>query len=255
MGIFGDIGDTIDDGFNAAGDVLDSASGVATDVADHAGGFLLGSLGGPLTAVAGATAGVSGIVDGGKDIFSGVADWVGDLFDSEGDVKPAWEQSQPPWAKDLIAMCVASGKWPQASETALSHLADGYSEMAKLMHTGAQHLNTAKHSILDGWDAPAAETFDHRAKSNHHKLLTDGKTSGHLAEKADDYGAETEKTKVAINVAYWDALGDVFKSVVTAFFHPGDFQWGSFLAMGKLNEKMNELSSKLATTAGHPVAK
>lgn len=256
MGLFGDIGDAIDGGIDvvtdAAGDVLDAG----VEVADHAGGALLGGLAlGPMGAIYGGTQGVSGLVDQASDALGGAVDYFNrSTGGGGGDVEPAWGTSQPAWADDLISMCVSLGNWPEGSETKLWELRDRYNEMAQTFQTGGEQLNAAKGSILAGWDAPAAESFDGWTQGNNAKLAADAENAGALAGKADGFGTETQYTKISINIAFWITIAEVFAAVVAAFFTFGASLAAGAAEVAGLQLTIRQLMTKLITTAAKDVA-
>ena len=141
-----------------------------------------------------------------------------------GDVERAWEfMNLPDWASELVAIVSSGGKWPEGSESALWELADVWTALGEQLSEDATGLTGAAHTLLSGWQAPAAENFRQLGeqlvwRGEQSALPTIAQNAGAVSQQLVQFGRSVQYTKYTINIAFWIAVIELFAMVLAAFF-------------------------------------
>ncbi|NUP78482.1 MAG: hypothetical protein HOV96_13145, partial [Nonomuraea sp.] len=142
------------------------------------------------------------------------------------DVLPVWEtEALPDWVVHwLIPMLSAGQKWPEASESGLSKLAQTYEALAAGVIGTAPRAGTAVRTVATGWSAPATAEFVGRAKFlyGHEAGMAGvaGNAQG-FSQQASNFAVETQYSKLSVNVAFWVTVVAIAIALFAAFFTAG----------------------------------
>lgn len=171
------------------------------------------------------------------------------------DVRPAWGESLPAWANDLVAMLTAGQPWPEASESKLWELARAHKRLVEVGYGGVDPLGAAAVTLRDGWQAPSFMGFAERLEteySQNNGLLAAAGNHYAYALQADGFARDTQHTKISINIAFWIALIAAAIALTAAFFSAGTST--SFLGpiAAASRARMLALMARLTGKAGVP---
>ncbi|MEV4547728.1 hypothetical protein [Nonomuraea wenchangensis] len=142
------------------------------------------------------------------------------------DVEPVWEtEALPEWVITwLIPMLSAGQKWPEASESGLSKLAQAYQALGSGAVSSAPEAGAAARVVATGWAAPATADFVSRAQFlyGHEGGLAGVAQNAHAyTQQANDFAVETQYSKLSINVAFWVTVVAIAIALYAAFFAAG----------------------------------
>ncbi|TMR35121.1 hypothetical protein ETD85_14930, partial [Nonomuraea zeae] len=142
------------------------------------------------------------------------------------DVLPAWEtEALPEWVVNwLIPMLSAGQKWPEASESGLSTLAQAYESLAAGAVGTTPRAGAAVRALATGWEAPATANFVDRAKSLYGHNAGLAGVSGNAqaySQQASNFAVESQYSKLSINVAFWVTVVAIAIALIVAFFSAG----------------------------------
>ncbi|SET23382.1 WXG100-like domain-containing protein [Nonomuraea wenchangensis] len=142
------------------------------------------------------------------------------------DVEPVWEtEALPEWVITwLIPMLSAGQKWPEASESGLSKLAQAYQALGSGAVSSAPEAGAAARVVATGWAAPATADFVSRAQFlyGHEGGLSGVAQNAHAyTQQANDFAVETQYSKLSINVAFWVTVVAIAIALYAAFFTAG----------------------------------
>src|SRR5690606_4391251 len=169
--------------------------------------------------------------------------------------RPAWGESLPAWANDLVAMLTAGQPWPEASESKLWELARAHKRLVEVGYGGVDPLGAAAVTLRDGWQAPSFMGFAERLEteySQNNGLLAAAGNHYAYALQADGFARDTQHTKISINIAFWIALIAAAIALTAAFFSAGTST--SFLGpiAAASRARMLALMARLTGKAGVP---
>ncbi|WP_431928224.1 hypothetical protein [Nonomuraea jabiensis] len=144
----------------------------------------------------------------------------------DSDVLPAWEtEVLPDWVvRWLIPMLSAGQKWPGASESGLSKLAEAYDKLAEGSVSSAPAAGSATRVLLDGWISPATASFVSRATFLYGHEGGLAGVSGNAraySQQASNFAVETQYSKLSVNVAFWVTVVAIAIALFVAFFTAG----------------------------------
>ncbi|MEV4579722.1 hypothetical protein AB0K16_41410 [Nonomuraea jabiensis] len=144
----------------------------------------------------------------------------------DSDVLPAWEtEALPDWVVHwLIPMLSAGQKWPGASESGLSKLAEAYDKLAEGAVSSAPAAGAATRVLLDGWISPATANFVSRATFLYGHEGGLAGVSGNAraySQQANNFAVETQYSKLSVNVAFWVTVVAIAIALFVAFFTAG----------------------------------
>ncbi|MEV4288631.1 hypothetical protein AB0K40_24240 [Nonomuraea bangladeshensis] len=142
------------------------------------------------------------------------------------DVEPAWEtEALPEWVVTwLIPMLSAGQKWPEASESGLSKLAQAYQALGSGAVSSAPEAGAAARVVVTGWAAPATADFVSRAQflyGHEGGLAGVAQNARAYTQQANDFAVETQYSKLSINVAFWVTVVAIAIALYAAFFTAG----------------------------------
>ncbi|MGW6498159.1 WXG100-like domain-containing protein, partial [Nonomuraea angiospora] len=144
----------------------------------------------------------------------------------DSDVLPAWEtEALPDWVVHwLIPLLSAGQKWPGASESGLSKLAEAYDKLAEGSVSSAPAAGSATRVLLDGWISPATANFVTRATFLYGHEGGLAGVSGNAraySQQAGNFAVETQYSKLSVNVAFWVTVVAIAIALFVAFFTAG----------------------------------
>ncbi|MFF4623599.1 WXG100-like domain-containing protein [Nonomuraea jabiensis] len=144
----------------------------------------------------------------------------------DSDVLPAWEtEALPDWVVHwLIPMLSAGQKWPGASESGLSKLAEAYDKLAEGSVSSAPAAGSATRVLLDGWISPTTANFVSRATFLYGHEGGLAGVSGNAraySQQANNFAVETQYSKLSVNVAFWVTVVAIAIALFVAFFTAG----------------------------------
>ncbi|MEV4015740.1 hypothetical protein AB0J35_35080 [Nonomuraea angiospora] len=144
----------------------------------------------------------------------------------DSDVLPAWEtEALPDWVVYwLIPLLSAGQKWPGASESGLSKLAEAYDKLAEGSVSSAPAAGSATRVLLDGWISPATANFVTRATFLYGHEGGLAGVSGNAraySQQASNFAVETQYSKLSVNVAFWVTVVAIAIALFVAFFTAG----------------------------------
>ncbi|MFI7450722.1 hypothetical protein ACIBQX_24720 [Nonomuraea sp. NPDC049714] len=175
------------------------------------------------------------------------------------DTLPVWEtEALPEWVVNwLIPMLSAGQKWPAASESGLSALAQAYENLAKGVAGYDAPAGTAARTIAAGMSAPATANFITRARLlyGHESGLAGVRgNAGSYSSQASNFAVETQYSKISINVAFWITVIAIAIALYVAFFTAGSATplIGPYAAAGRA--AISRLLARLAAAGGRPAA-
>ncbi|TMR14399.1 hypothetical protein ETD86_28695 [Nonomuraea turkmeniaca] len=142
------------------------------------------------------------------------------------DVLPAWEDvALPDWVVYwLIPMLSAGQKWPEASESGLSKLAQAYDDLAEGAIGSTPDAGFAARVIVTGWAAPPTADFVSRVQFLYGHEGGMAGVSGNAraySQQASNFAVETQYSKLSINVCFKVALVAIAIAFIAAFFTAG----------------------------------
>ncbi|MGW5159361.1 WXG100-like domain-containing protein [Nonomuraea wenchangensis] len=142
------------------------------------------------------------------------------------DVEPVWEtEALPEWVVTwLIPMLSAGQKWPEASESGLSKLAQAYQALGSGAVSSAPEAGAATRVVAAGWAAPATADFVSRAQflyGHDGGLAGVAQNAQAYTQQANDFAVETQYSKLSINVAFWVTVVAIAIALYAAFFTAG----------------------------------
>lgn len=142
------------------------------------------------------------------------------------DVLPVWEtEALPEWVVYwLIPMLSAGQKWPEASESGLSKLAQAYDGLSADVTGSAPQAGAAARAIVTGWNAPATGNFVSRAQFLYGKeagLSGVSRNAQSYSQQASNFAVETQYSKLSINVAFWVTVVAIAIALFASFFSAG----------------------------------
>ncbi|MGN9783543.1 hypothetical protein ACTMTF_19065 [Nonomuraea sp. ZG12] len=173
------------------------------------------------------------------------------------DTLPVWEtEALPEWVVNwLIPMLSAGQKWPAASESGLSALAQAYENLAKGVAGYDAPAGTAARTIAAGMSAPATANFITRARLlyGHESGLAGVRgNAGSYSSQVSNFAVETQYSKISINVAFWITVIAIAIALYVAFFTAGSATplIGPYAAAGRA--AISRLLARLAAAGGRP---
>ncbi|MEZ7125961.1 hypothetical protein ACBR40_11530 [Nonomuraea sp. AD125B] len=175
------------------------------------------------------------------------------------DVEPAWEtEALPEWVVTwLIPMLSAGQKWPEASESGLSKLAQAYQALGSAAVSSAPEAGAAVRVVASGWAAPATADFVSRAQFlyGHEGGLTGvSQNARAYTQQASDFAVETQYSKLSVNVAFWVTVVAIAIALYAAFFTAGSSTAliGPYAAAARA--AISRILVRLAMAGGRPLA-
>ncbi|MGA5759083.1 hypothetical protein [Nonomuraea bangladeshensis] len=175
------------------------------------------------------------------------------------DVEPAWEtEALPDWVVTwLIPMLSAGQKWPEASESGLSKLAQAYQALGSAAVSSAPEAGAAVRVVASGWAAPATADFVSRAQFlyGHEGGLTGVSDNAKAyTQQASDFAVETQYSKLSVNVAFWVTVVAIAIALYAAFFTAGSSTAiiGPYAAAARA--AISRILVRLAMAGGRPLA-
>ncbi|OPG03954.1 hypothetical protein [Microbispora sp. GKU 823] len=173
------------------------------------------------------------------------------------DVTPAWGESLPAWADDLVALLTAGQTWPEASESLLWQLARAHRSATVSVVQSIDPVGTAAVAVLSGMQGPSMQAFLTRLGEHYSEksgLL--GVANNHFAyaAQADNYARSTQYSKLSNNVVFWIALIATFIALVAAFYSAGTSTRFIGPIAARARAEMEKILEQLALAAGRPAA-
>ncbi|MBE3008836.1 hypothetical protein IL992_06495 [Microbispora sp. NEAU-D428] len=173
------------------------------------------------------------------------------------DVTPAWGESLPAWADDLIALFTAGQTWPEASESLLWQLARAHRSATVSVVQSVDPVGAAAVAVLSGMQGPSMQAFLNRLGEHYSEqsgLL--GVANNHFAygAQADNFARETQYSKLSVNVVFWIALIATFIALVAAFYSAGASTRFVGPIAARARAETEKILERLALAAGRPAA-
>ncbi|KAB8186533.1 hypothetical protein [Microbispora catharanthi] len=173
------------------------------------------------------------------------------------DVTPAWGESLPAWADDLIALLTAGQTWPDASESLLWQLARAHRSATVSVVQSIDPVGAAAVAVLSGMQGPSMQAFLARLGEHYSEqsgLL--GVANNHFAyaAQADNYARSTQYSKLSDNAVFWIALIATFIALLAAFYSAGASTRFVGPIAARARAEMEKIFEQLALAAGRPAA-
>src|SRR5690606_40202389 len=99
-------------------------------------------------------------------------------------------------------MLSAGQKWPEASESGLSDLAQKYAALAAAALGATPDAGAAARTVVTGWSSPATAAFVSRAEVlyGHEGGLAGVSANAHAyGQQANDFAVETQYSQISIH--------------------------------------------------------
>ncbi|WP_431894382.1 hypothetical protein [Nonomuraea sp. bgisy101] len=174
------------------------------------------------------------------------------------DVTPAWEtDALPDWVVYVVIPLLSAGqKWPEASESKLSELAQAWDALGDGMQPYTEPAGKAVRAIVSGYQAPSTATFTQWARTlfgSQSGVAGVRRNSAAYSAKTSDFAVETQYSKLSINVAFWVTVVAIAIWLFTAFFTAGSTAplVGPYAAAARA--AISRILVRLATLAGREV--
>ncbi|WP_067181026.1 WXG100-like domain-containing protein [Microtetraspora niveoalba] len=171
------------------------------------------------------------------------------------DVTPAWETGAlPGWVvHTLIPLLAAGQKWPEASESKLSELAQAWEVLAAGLTPHAEPAGKSVRTIVAGWQAPATADFVTRAQHMFGKeagLQGISRGARGYSAQVSNFAVETQYSKLSVNVAFWVTAIAIAIAMYVAFFTAGSTTplIGPYASAGRA--AIGRILARLAAVAG-----
>ncbi|MGW0802390.1 cell envelope integrity protein TolA [Nonomuraea sp. NPDC002799] len=150
----------------------------------------------------------------------------GGMVRIDRDILPVWEtEVLPDWVVHwLIPMLSAGQKWPEASESGLSELAQACSALAAGTTSSVPQAGSVARTVVAGWTSPATANFVIRAKQLYGQEGGMAGVAGNAqaySQQAHNFAVETQYSKISINVAFWVTVVAIAIAIVASFFTAG----------------------------------
>ncbi|MSW65112.1 MAG: hypothetical protein F2825_09530, partial [Actinobacteria bacterium] len=169
----------------------------------------------------------------------------------------AWLGGSDGWWNDLLSMIFAGSKWPEGSESAVWELTEEWDGLAEALSTGAEELMNAATLLMQGWDAPATESFQDLAQqllsSPEFGLVGHIQNATAMGMQTRSFGTELQYAKISINVAVAVAVAAAFIALLMA--------WAGGVSLATLGPiaqiartVVSQAISKLVSSAGRAAA-
>ncbi|MFI6452361.1 hypothetical protein ACIBF6_12455 [Streptosporangium amethystogenes] len=174
------------------------------------------------------------------------------------DVRPAWEtDALPDWVLYTVIPLLSAGqKWPGASESRLSELAQALEGLGTGIKPYAEPAGQAVRTIVTGLQIPATADFVGRAQHLYGEqagLAGLVRGGNNYAAQVDNFAVETQYSKLSINVAFWITVIAIAIALYVAFFTAGSTAplIGPYAAAAR--SAISRILVRLATLAGREV--
>ncbi len=174
------------------------------------------------------------------------------------DVTAAWETDKlPDWVVyTLIPLLSAGQKWPDASESKLSELAQAWDALAVGLTPYSEPAGKAARTVVSGWQAPATADFVTRAQNLFGRqggLPAISRGALGYSAKASNFAVETQYSKFSVNVAFWVTAIAIAIALYVAFFTAGSTAplIGPYASAGRA--AISRILARLAAIAGRQV--
>ncbi|MFG1823067.1 hypothetical protein ACGFIJ_11330 [Microbispora bryophytorum] len=173
------------------------------------------------------------------------------------DVTPAWGESLPAWADDLIALLTAGQTWPEASESLLWQLARAHRSATVSVVQSIDPVGAAAVAVLSGMQGPSMQAFLDRLGDHYSEdsgLLKVANNHFAYGAQADNFARETQYSKLSVNVVFWIALIATFIALVAAFYSAGASTRFIGPIAARARAETEKILERLALAAGRPAA-
>ncbi|GAB3152088.1 hypothetical protein [Microbispora hainanensis] len=171
------------------------------------------------------------------------------------DVTPAWGESLPAWADDLIALLTAGQTWPEASESRLWQLARAHRSATVNVVQSIDPVGAAAAAVLTGMQGPSMHAFLNRLGDHYSEdsgLLKVANNHFAYGAQADNFARETQYSKLSVNVVFWIALIATFIALVAAFYSAGTSTRFIGPIAARARAETEKILERLALMAGRP---
>ncbi|WP_030915956.1 cell envelope integrity protein TolA [Streptosporangium amethystogenes] len=171
------------------------------------------------------------------------------------DVRPAWEtDGLPDWVLHTVIPLLSAGqKWPEASESKLSELAQALEGLSTGLEPYTEPAGRAVRTVVTNLQIPATANFVGRAQSLYGEqagLAGVSRKGNAYTAQVDNFAVETQYSKLSINVAFWVTIVAIAITLYVAFFTAGSTTplIGPYAAAAR--SAISRILVRLATLAG-----
>ncbi|MFI6294091.1 hypothetical protein ACIBEJ_21055 [Nonomuraea sp. NPDC050790] len=174
------------------------------------------------------------------------------------DVQPAWENSTlPEWVNTwLIPMLSGGQKWPEASELALSKLAQAYADLGAGATAPLDDAGRAARKIVSGCATPSMAGFVGRARElcgPQAGMVGVARDAEARSLEAGNFAVQVQYSKLSVNVAFWVTVVAIAIALFVAFFTAGSSAPLVGPVATAARAAITRILSRLAAMAGRSV--